>query len=143
MVRKDFGDELGWFSEQPEYRCGEDYDFFVRCARNALVGIPDGIWAAYRNVGASISHRTDNWKNIPVDYIRKVLFLQRKDLWQGRIPSRAMRRLAWQAAEENCQYWRAHRDFAKAGWFAFQAVRQAPFLPAAWRQVAGVLARRP
>ena len=142
MVRKDFGDSLEWFTEKPEYRCGEDFDFFVRCARKGLVGIPDGILACYRNVGASISHGTDNWKNIPVDYVRMMLFLQRKDLWKGRVSAATMRRLAWQAAEENCQYWRARRDFAKAGWFAFQALRYAPFSLATWRQIAGVALHR-
>lgn len=143
MVRRDFGERLGWFTESPGYECGEDYDFFVRCARDSGIGIPPGVWAAYRNVGESISHRAANWKNRPADYMRKVLFLRRKDLWKGRVPAATMRRLAWQAAEENCQFWRARRDFAKAGWFAFQAIRHAPLSVRAWRQVVGVLTRRP
>ena len=143
MVRRDFGARLGWFTESPGYECGEDYDFFVRCARENGIGIPSGVWAAYRNVGESISHRAANWKNRPADYMRKVFFLRRKDLWKGRVSAATMRRLAWQAAEENCRYWRARRDFAKAGWFAKQAVRHAPLSVEIWRQVAGVLARRP
>lgn len=107
MVRRDFGEQMNWFTEDPEYRCGEDYDFFVRCAKDHGVGIPDGIWGQYRNVEESISHRDGNWKNTPSDYVRHKCFLQRKQLWKDRVSATEMRRLAWLAAQENCQFWRA------------------------------------
>ena len=141
MVRKDFGDALGWFPEKPEYRCGEDYDFFVRCAGRGLVGMPEGILGCYRNVPLSISRSGDNWKSTPSDYRRKCLFCGRKELWQGRLKPREMRRLAWDAAEENAWYWRSRDNRGRAFWFALQMMRWRPLAPQTWRQMAGCLVK--
>ena len=62
MVLRDLGEQIGWFAEEPEYSGGEDYDFFVRYAKEHGIGIPDGILGQYRNVAESISHRDENWK---------------------------------------------------------------------------------
>lgn len=142
MVRRDFGDRMGWFIEAPEYRCGEDYDFFVRCAREHGVGIPEGIWGQYRNVGGSISHRDANWKGTPSDYVRSALFLRRKELWTDRVSVDEMRDLAWQAAMENCQYWRAREKWCRACWFGFEMLKLRPLAVDTWRQLGGVALRR-
>lgn len=142
MVRRDFGERLGWFVEAPEYRCGEDYDFFVRCAKEHGVGIPKGILGQYRNVGESISHRDENWQSTPSDYVRSAFFLRRKELWKGRIPAREMRKLAWQAAMENCQYWRAREKWSRARWFGFEMLTLRPMAADTWRQLGGVALRR-
>lgn len=142
MVRRDFGEQMGWFIEAPEYRCGEDYDFFVRCAKEHGVGIPKGILGQYRNVGESISHRDENWKGTPSDYVRSSFFLQRKELWSGRVSSAEMQTLAWQAAMENCQYWRARANWKRARWFGFQMLKLRPLAADTWRQLGGVALRR-
>jgi len=142
MVRRDFGERLGWFAESPAYKCGEDWDFFLRCAKDNGIGIAPGVWAGYRNVASSISHRKENWKNTPMDYERKVFFLQRRELWQGRLRRGEMRELLWKSAMENCQYWRARGEWAHASWFACQALRWRPFSIAPWRQTLGTLLRR-
>lgn len=132
MLQKDFGDALGWFPEQPEYRCGEDYDFFVRCARNALVGIPDGVWGCYRNIPRSISRSGDNWKATPSDYVRKQLFSVRKELWEGRMRDKEMRKIVWNAANENAWYWRSQDDRGKTWWFVVQMLRLRPWALQTW-----------
>jgi len=142
MVRRDFGEPMGWFTEEPGYECGEDYDFFIRSAKEGGVGVLPGIWAGYRNVSASITHRTENWKNTPTDYQRKVFFLRRKELWAGCMPIGEMKTEVWKSAIENCQYWRARQEWPRAWWFARQALRRAPFSVGAWRQAAGVVLHR-
>lgn len=142
MLRKDFGETLGWFAENPEYRCGEDYDFFVRCAEKDMVGIPPGVWGCYRNLPRSISRSNGNWKAMPSDYVRKRLFHTRKELWQGRMPAGEMRRLVWDAANENAWYWRARGDWRKALWFAAQMWRWQPCSLLTWRQTVGAVLHR-
>lgn len=142
VVRRDFGEQMHWFTENPEYRCGEDYDFFVRCAKDHGVGIPDGIWGQYRNVEESISHRDGNWKNTPSDYVRHKCFLMRKQLWKGRVSSTDMRRLAWLAAQENCQFWRAKERWNRARWFSWEMLKLRPLAVDTWRQLGGVVLRR-
>ena len=137
MVRKDFGEALGWFPEKPEYRCGEDYEFFVRCAGKGLVGMPDGLLGCYRNVPLTISRSADNWKATPSDYPRKCIFFRRKELWQGRLTPGEMRRIAWDAADENAWHWRSRGNRTRAFWFALQMMRWRPLTPQTWRQVAG------
>ncbi len=142
MVRRDFGEQMNWFTEAPEYRCGEDYDFFVRCAKNHGIGIPDGVLGQYRNVEESISHRDGNWKNTPSDYVRHKCFLQRKQLWKGRVSATEMRRLAWLAAQENCQFWRAKARWDRASWFSKEMLKLRPLAVDTWRQLGGVVLRR-
>ena len=142
MVRKDFGEAVGWFPELPEYRCGEDFDFFVRCAGKAMVGIPDGILGCYRNIPRSISRDDANWKAMPSDYVRKRLFFGRNELWKGHMTAREMRRIAWDAADENAWYWRAQGERRKAWWFVFQMVRWRPCALRTWQHVVSVTLQR-
>ena len=143
MVRKDFGDALGWFSEKPEYRCGEDYDFFVRCAGKAMIGIPDGVWSCYRNIPHSISHDNDNWKASPSDYLRKRYFFERRDLWKGHMSPSEMRNVVWMAAEQNAWYWQSLGKRDKAWWFVARMVQWKPWSLKTWRHVIGMgLCRR-
>ena len=143
VVQRDFGEQMNWFSEAPEYRGGEDYELFVRCAKDHRIGIPDGIWGQYRNVEESISHRDGNWKNTPSDYVRHKCFLQRKQLWKGRVAAAEMRRLAWLSAQENCQFWRARARWDRASWFGREMLKLRPLAVDTWRQIGGVVLRRP
>lgn len=142
MVRRDFGERLGWFTEDSAYHCGEDWDFFVRCAGTGEIGIPEGIWGEYRNVRGSISHRDANWKSAPSDYVRSSLFLRRKELWEGRMEAAEMCRLSWDMAQENCQYWRGQGNWTRAGWFAFEMLKLRPLTKGTWLQLGGVALRR-
>lgn len=142
MVRRDFGERIGWFSEAPEYRCGEDWDFFVRCAKERGIGIPAGIWGGYRHVNGSISHVDGNWRSTPSDYVRSSLFLRREKLWKGRIPACKMRKTVWEAAMENCRYWRGREQWGRAGWFAREMLKLRPWAMDTWRQLAGTALRR-
>lgn len=143
MLRRDFGKQIGWFTELPEYRCGEDWDFFVRCARNNGIGVLDGIWGEYRNACGSVSHVDGNWKSTPSDYVRSAFFLHRKELWTGRLPAAAMRKLAWESAMENCQYWRGLGHWTRARWFCLEMMKLRPLAVNTWRQIGGVILRRP
>lgn len=142
MVLRDLGEQMGWFAEAPEYSGGEDYDFFVRCAKDYQIGIPDGVLGQYRNVTESVSHRDENWKNTPLEYTRIVLFRRRTGLWKGRLPAGEMTKMAWQAAMENCQYWRARANWKRARWFGFEMLKLRPLAADTWRQLGGVALRR-
>lgn len=142
MVRRDFGESIGWFSEDAEYRSGQDYEFFIRVAQLTPIGIPEGVLGEYRYVENSISREDKNWKSRPLDYMRTLSFLKRRDLWKNRIPYHRLRHLIWQMAVDNCTHWRARERWSRAGWFAMQGVRWRPLALESWRQVGGVLLKR-
>ena len=142
MVRRDFGSKMGWFREESRYRCGEDYDFFVRCAHDYPIGRPDEILGQYRKMQGSVSREDANWQSCPVDYPRKCLFYRQHGLWADRLSCREMKFLVWQAARENTIYWRAQGNFRHAIWFSVQMMRWKPFSWPTWRQVGGVLLGR-
>lgn len=142
MVRKHAGDVLGWFCEDPVFRCGEDFEFFLRCLRVGKLGLVDLVLGQYREVGSSVSHEDENWRCQPSDYVHKKLFLERPSLWKGAVSEKEMRRIVWAAAEENAYHWRGRGEWGKALWFAWEMAKLRPYAPGTWRQIGGILLRR-
>lgn len=142
MVRREVVRDVGAFSEAAEFKSGQDYEFFLRCAKAFPVGMPDGVLVRYRCVAGTVSRQSGNWRSIPRDFVRHRIFLRRRDLWEGRIEEAAVRKIAWSAAEENAYFRRQRGEFGKAAWFAGQMVRLDPRSAPGWRQLAAAVLRR-
>ena len=138
---RDLYEKVGGFNESRIWAGEEDGEYAWRCAKMTEFGTIQEPLVRYRISGDNWTSK--KWKGVGRDFMFFSHIYDQSDLWRGVKSRREMRSLLAEIAVEGSQYWRARGDFAKAGWFAFQAVRQAPFMPAAWRQVAGVLARRP
>lgn len=142
MIRMDALKQVGEFSEEPCFQSGQDYEFFVRCAKAFPVAMPEEPLVDYRWFDGSVSRNPKNWKSMPTDFVRHVLFFRRSELWKGRIGKGQMRDIVFHSAEENAYAARRERRWRHAVWFALQGVRWRPFALASWRQVGGVLLRR-
>lgn len=137
MLRRELADRVGGFTEDREFRCGEDWEFFLRCAKAAPVGMPAGTLAKYRWSPDSTYHHPDSWNSVSCR-----AFLGRPDLWKGKLSESAVRGMAFDEAEESAYAWRKRADFRRAAWFAGQMIRLAPWRANGWRQLAAALARR-
>lgn len=143
MVRRDALETVGAFSEERCFRSGQDYEFFVRCAKAFPVAMPAETLVDYRWFDGTVSRNPDNWKSMPTDYVRHELFLRRPGLWRGRIEKRRMRDIALHSAEENAYAARRERRWRHAAWFAGRMIRLAPWDGRGWRQWLAALSRRP
>ncbi len=137
---RDLYEKVGGFNESRIWAGEEDGEYVWRCAKETEFSVIQEPLVKYRVSDENWTSR--KWKGVGRDYMFYSHIHARPDLWQDVMSSWRMRRLLAQIAVEGSQYWRAHRDFAKAGWFAFQAIRHAPCSLAAWRQVAGVTLHR-
>lgn len=137
MLRREWVARIGGFSEDKRFRCGEDWEFFLRFAKEAPLGMPEGTLAKYRWSPDSTYHHPDSWNAVSCR-----AFLKRPDLWKGKLDESAVRRMAFEEAEESAFHWRKRLDFRRAAWFAGQMIRLRPFQAGGWRQMAAALFRR-
>jgi len=49
-----------------------------------------------------------------------------------------MRRIAFEAADENAWFWRQKQEFGKAAWFVWQMIKLKPMRTTGWRHLAGI-----
>ena len=137
---RDLYEKVGDFNEARTWAGEEDGEYAWRCAKVTEFGTIQDPLAKYRI--SEDNWTSKKWKGVGRDYLFYSHIYGRPDLWQGVKTRREMHHLLSDIAVEGSQYWRAHGDFSKAGWFARQAIRWTPFRAASWRQVAGVVARR-
>lgn len=143
LIRMDALKQVGEFSEEPCFKSGQDYEFFVRCAKAFPVAMPKETLVDYRWFDGSVSRNPKNWKSMPTDFVRHVLFLRRPELWKGRIGKGRMRDIVFRSAEENAYAARRERQWRHSAWFALQMIRFKPDRASGWRQLAATLLRRP
>lgn len=136
MIRMDALKQVGEFSEEPCFKSGQDYEFFVRCAKAFPVAMPEEALVDYRWFDGSVSRNPKNWKSMPTDFVRHVLFLHRPELWKGRIAKSRMRDIVFRSAEENAYAARLSRVWGHAAWFAWQLIRLRPFCRIGWKHLA-------
>ncbi|BCS54967.1 glycosyltransferase family A protein [Geobacter sp. SVR] len=60
LIRREVFEKAGYFDENREYFCGEDYDLWLRIARHYEIRFCPGILVSYRVRTSGISHNTDN-----------------------------------------------------------------------------------
>ena len=138
MLSRDLAAQVGGFSEEKHFRCGEDWEFFLRCAKGAFFGMPDGVLAKYRWSSDSVYHHPDSWNSASCR-----VFLGRPDLWKDKLSESAVRGMAFEEAEESARYWRRQAKFGRAAWFAWQMIRLKPSASGGWRQWLASGLRRP
>lgn len=134
------GAKVGGFTEDPLWAGEEDTEYALRCAKETDFGTIQEPLALYRVAEGNWSSK--KWKGVGRDYLVYTHVYGRPDLWQGVKSRREMKRMLADIAVEGSQYWRGRRDFAKAWWFARQAVRRRPFSVEAWCQMAGCIVGR-
>lgn len=139
-VRRDLWAKVGGFTDNRAWGGEEDLEFSLRCARETEFGTIHEPLAKYRVSDGNWT--SGKWKGVGRDYVAYRRVYGQRELWEGAQSRQGMRSLLKEMAMEGCQYWRARDRWGRAGWFAGQALRWAPFSVAAWRQVAGVVLRR-
>lgn len=137
MLRRELAERAGGFTEDRKFRCGEDWEFFLRCAKGAAFGMPEGVLAKYRWSPDSVFHHPDSW-----DSASCRAFLGRPEVWRDRLDGSVVRDMAVEEAEEHAFYWRRRSDFGRAAWFAWQMIRLMPFRAGGWRQLVAAGFRR-
>lgn len=137
---RDLYEKVGNFNEDRTWAGEEDGEYAWRCAKETEFGTIQEPLAKYRISGENWTSK--KWKGVGRDYMFFSHIYDRPDLWQGVKSRRGMRRLLADIAIEGCQYWRVRKDFAKARWFARQAVCRMPFSEGTWRQMAGCIIAR-
>ncbi len=134
MVRKSMFEEVGWFNEEAPYGClGEDHEFFLRVARTHPIGLVPEALAGFRKAGQGITAK--NWKANPKPVPLFQALLKRKDIWGGVVPRSRMVRAVADQCIENANFCRNRRQWARAAWFAWQALKVNPTTARAWRQL--------
>lgn len=137
MVRRDFLEEVGSFSEE---RClrnnGDDTEFFLRCARKGKIGMPTTeMLARYRWDNQSLTHHPSRWKP-------GLDLLKRHDLWEGRMSREEVRSLVWQNHDEQGYLHRRNGNWAAVRWHAGKMIGLYPWRLQGTRQLlAGILHR--
>lgn len=134
MVRRSLFDEVGWFrTDAPYGYLGEDHEFFLRVARAHTIGLVPEVLAGFRKAGQGITSK--NWKANPEPVPLFQTLLKRKDIWSGVVPRSRMLRALIDKCAENAYYYRKQQQWARAAWFAWQALKVNPSNRRAWYQL--------
>ena len=135
MLRKSLLSRIGFFNERPDYRTGEDYEFFLRAACQTVIGLVDEVLACYREAQTGISQEDFNWRAKP-RYVRiQGELLRRPDLWRGHVEKAEIVASLVDNCVENSTYWRGRGRPGRAVYFAAQAVQFAPTRLCAWKEL--------
>lgn len=137
MVRRDFLEEVGPFSEE---RClrnnGDDTEFFLRCARKGKIGMPTtDVLARYRWDDQSLTHHPSRWKP-------GLDLLARQDLWEGKMTRKEVRDTVWHNCENAGFGMRNVCRWGPAAWYAGQMIRLKWWNPAGWKMLGAAILRR-
>ena len=122
LIRKSVLDDVGLFNQDPSYRCGEDYELFIRISYKYQVALVDTVLASYREAEKSVS-RTNNWKGTPEHVPSHVSFLNRTDLYRENVTKSYLQSILLDACNTNSQYWRDQGFYGHALWFVWTALR--------------------
>lgn len=122
MVRRDFLNEVGLFSEE---RClrnnGDDTEFFLRCARKGKIGMPtQDVLARYRWDNNSLTHHPSRWKP-------GLDLMGRQDLWDGKMSRDEVRELVWKTHDEQGYLYRQRQNWKAVRWHGARMVRLCPW----------------
>ena len=147
LIRRSLIDRIGYFNESRFYRAREDYEFFLRVARDFPVGLVPDVCSCYRRSSQGISHQDSRWMCMPEDVPVHDMILHRRDLWARRVGRAYVVGVLVDACVANAVYWRNRHRSARAGYFALRALRRNPLNRAAWleggKSVFTLFVRRP
>jgi len=137
MIRRDLCEEVGLFSEDRELRNnGDDTEFFLRCAKEHGIGMPSGeILMKYRWDNQSLTHHPSRWKP-------GLDLLERRYLWEGRVPEAEVREIQWRAWEDKGYEMRKAARKGPAMWYAGKMIALKWWRAASWKMLAGAILGR-
>lgn len=122
------------FNENPAFVIGEDYEFFLRVARDYEVGFIPDVLAQYRKSDGGISQTDSAWRNGPLDIVAMREVYRQPDIWTGAISRATFKRLLARSASENAMYWRGQGRPGRALWAVAQALRAQPMNTRCWAE---------
>jgi glycosyltransferase involved in cell wall biosynthesis len=131
IIRRELYFEMGPFNETLPYgQSGEDYEFFLKVAREHPVGLIDKVLVNYRKSDASIT--AGNWRATPhaLPFYRELL--RRRDIWHGAVPEKQLRDVIGQHAVENSIYWRDRAFYSRSLWSTWNGLQVAPLQGRLW-----------
>jgi glycosyltransferase involved in cell wall biosynthesis len=126
LVRREVVEKTGLLNEDRFYRAREDYEWFLRVARNHPLGLVDEVLASYRRAPTGISAQDSTWYLRPEDAEMHLRVWQRRELWQDRTPEGLLREVFTQACLDNSIHWRAQHRRDRALHFCRLALRHTP-----------------
>jgi glycosyltransferase involved in cell wall biosynthesis len=141
MVRRSLFDEIGWFNADPPYGyLGEDQEFFLRVARRYPIGFIPEVLGGFRKAGQGIT--ASNWKAIPAAVPLFQALLERRDIWEGKVPRSVMVKALTDKCDRNAYFYRDNKAWGRAAWFARQALKADWRDGRAWRHWAASFLHR-
>lgn len=134
MFKRSIVHDVGLMNESPDFRIGEDWEFFIRIAKNHEIGLLDDVLTNYRRSEAGIS-MTD-WRLVPRSVYTRNLILNRPEYWRGRTTRRVVVDKLASACQESSIYWRERGHSDRARWFDAIWLRHKPFDWRGWMELA-------
>lgn len=137
MVRADVFQAIGgYFSSDPFFRVGEDYECFLRVAQKYAFGLLPEVLGRYRRSDAGMTY--GDWRYTPEAVPVHEWILDRPDRWQDRVPRGVVLRAFLAAALENARYWYDRGYYNRAAHFTVLALRRDAMNRAGWASLARV-----
>lgn len=134
MMRATFFTNYESFSEERRFKIGEDYELFIRVAKNYLIGFIPEVLTAYRRAEGGISQQDAAWCRKPNDMLRLEYVYRLPSLWKDRVEGAYVLGLLGEGYCDNAAYWRDQGFPGRALWAAGKALQVNPFHRRAWAQ---------
>jgi glycosyltransferase involved in cell wall biosynthesis len=125
MLQRALFQELGGMREEPVWRTGEDYEYYMRIAARHPIGLVDEVLAAYRGqgVGGSISQESCNWRGMP-EFVPVLLdLLEQPSNWAGAADVHDVKEALRSSCLDNGNFWLENGRKDHARWFAKTLLR--------------------
>ncbi len=140
LMRRRLYEKYGPFSEFLPYgRSGEDWEFFLKVARENEIGFIPEVLARYRKAGEGISGQ--DWRGVPAAFPFMECLAKREDIFGGMVTKSRMDELLWASAFQSTQFWRAKGMGWRAAYFPSKFLMSHPVFKLAWRELGKSLFR--
>ncbi len=139
MFRRSILAEVGMMNEDARHRIGEDWEFYLRIAKQHRIGLVDEVLARYRKSEAGIS--TTDWRHTPRSVVSRLLILEDPRYWSGRVQRRVVVDKLVDACRDSSIYWRGQGHPERARWFDAIWLKHRPWDGRAWLEWAKTFRR--
>lgn len=124
MVRRSLFTEIGYFNEDRTL-FSEDYEFFLRVAKEYPIGLLEEVLTRYRKSAAGITSK--HWRYKPESVPFHEWIMDHPVYWEGASNRSDVVDAFLDGCIQNAQYWRAERVFTRSMYFALRGLRRFPF----------------
>ena len=140
LMRRSLYEECGPFSEILPYgRSGEDWEFFLKVAREHGIGFIPEVLARYRKAGGGISGQ--DWRGVPAAFPFLECLVRREDIFGGMVSRSRMDEVLWTSVFQSTQFWRGRGMGWRAAYFPAKFLMSHPAFSSAWRELGKSLFR--